>query len=83
MYQSKNELEKKETFKARSMAAFSTAGAFALTSGPVLALSEAQNTEVTAALDAGAVTVGLVVNGLIGLAALLTGFFIVYKLLSK
>jgi len=73
---------KKEAFKKRAATAFVVAGSAVLAS-PVMALTTDQNTEVSSALTSGGVSVSLVVGGLITLAAILTGFGIVYRLLAK
>jgi len=54
-----------------------------LASPAAMALSDANNTAATAALSGGEVSVGLVVTGLIGIAAVVAGFSLVYSLLRK
>ncbi|PCK00931.1 MAG: hypothetical protein COA42_23680 [Alteromonadaceae bacterium] len=54
-----------------------------LASPMVMALTDDQNTEVTTAMAGGATSVGLVVSGLIAMAAVVVGLALVYKLLGK
>ena len=59
------------------------AGTALVLSSQVFALDDASNTAVTAALDSGETSVGLVVAGLIGIAAVVAGFSLVYSLLKR
>jgi len=47
------------------------------------ALSTEQDTAVAGALTSGSTSVGIVVTGLIGIAAIMTGLGIVYSLLKR
>ena len=59
------------------------AGATLLASAQTFALDAASNTEITTALESANTSTGLVVAGLITLAAVVTGLGLVYKLLGK
>ena len=52
-------------------------------SAPALALTTVQDTAITDAYTAAESSIGIVVGGMLGMALLLCGFYVVYNLLKK